>query len=592
MMEAILQDINDLIQAADSGADIQPASVAAESFRDLTPTLILIGESAGQLTFADDLCGQVNLPAARLLLRALHERLGSESYCRFRIDTDMGPQEALAIRLEQGGRERIVGCLFPPEALPVELSPTNVFQRVVAAFVSSTLHFGQRVNYLEVRTRHLTAEHEMLEMSQADAMSCYLEEHEQRMREQEEHAIKEQSFRAAEEANQAKSDFLANMSHEIRTPMTAILGFTEMLLHRLRDREDLEAARTIDRNGRHLLAIINDLLDLSKIEAGKLETEKVTCSLVEILSDVEVLMREAAEHKGLKLQVDYDTPIPEPIVTDPLRLRQILINLVGNAVKFTEQGEIRVVARFAANRFGHQHLEVDIRDTGIGMTPEQMERVFDPFVQANSSTARKYGGSGLGLAICQRVAGLLGGEIRMQSAVGLGSTFTLAIPVALSDVARMIQPGNEPLLETPISQETAKLPALNGRILLVEDGIDNQRLISLILAKAGLTVTLAKHGKEALEAVFPSDSVNGPEVVFDVILMDIQMPEMDGHEATRRLRDMGYRGPIIALSAHASKHEIQAILDAGCNEYLAKPIDRHELIRTIQRHIHHGTAEG
>ncbi len=591
-METILQDINDLIQAADGGADIGRASVAAESFRDLTPTLILIGESAGQLTFADDLCGQVNLPGARLLLRALHERLGSESHCRLHMDTDMGPQEALAIRLEQGGRERIVGCLFPPEALPVELSPTNVFQRVVGAFAFSTLHFRERANYLEVRTRHLTAEHEMLEMSQAEAISCYVEEREQRMREQEEHAIKEQFFLAAEEANRAKSEFLANMSHEIRTPMTAILGFTEMLLHRLRDREDLEAARTIDRNGRHLLAIINDLLDLSKIEAGKLEAEKVRCSLVEILSDVEALMREGAEQKGLMLQVDYDTAIPEPIVTDPLRLRQILINLVGNAVKFTEQGEIRVVARFAVNRFGLQYLEIEVRDTGIGMTPEQMERVFDPFVQANSSTARKYGGSGLGLAICQRVTGLLGGEIRLRSAVGQGSTFTVTIPVTLSDDARMTQPGDGPLPETPISQETAQLPAtLNGRILLVEDGIDNQRLISLILAKAGLTVTLAKHGKEALEAVFPSDSVNGPKVAFDVILMDIQMPEMDGHEATRRLRDMGYRGPIIALSAHAYEHEIQAILEAGCDEYLAKPIDREVLIRTIKRHLNHIPAE-
>jgi Amt family ammonium transporter len=590
-MEAILQDINELIQAA-GGGDAGRVPVTAESFRDLAPTLVLMGESAGQLTFADDFCGQVNFPAAKLLLRAMSERLGGESQCRFKVDTDTGPQEALAIRLEQGGCERIVGCLFAAEAFPVELSPANVFQRVVGAFAFSTLHFRECANYLEVRTKHLAAEHEMLEMSQAEATSCYVEEREQRLREQEEHTLKEQFFRAAEEANRAKSEFLANMSHEIRTPMTAILGFTEMLINRLGDQEDLEAARTIDRNGRHLLAIINDILDLSKIEAGKINTEKVACSLVEILSDVETLMRAGAEEKGLTFQVVYDTPIPETVETDPLRLRQILLNLVGNAVKFTERGEIRVAVRFAADRFGPQYLEIDVVDTGIGMNAEQMERIFDPFMQANSSTTRKYGGSGLGLAICERLAGILGGQIRVQSALGQGSTFTVAIPVTLSDEVRMIRPGDGTAPQVSTPHESPKRPVtLKGRILLVEDGIDNQRLISLVLAKAGATVTLAKHGKEALEAVFPPDAVDGQMVEFDVILMDIQMPEMDGHEATRRLRDKGYRGPIIALSAHALEREICGILQAGCNEYLAKPIQREELLLAIKRHIDQRTAE-
>ncbi len=591
-MDPILLDINELIQAVDTGADARTASVLpVESFRDLAPTLILVGDAAGQLAYADDFCGQVNLPATSLLLRAMVERLGSEAACRFVVDTDTGPQEALASQIGLRGQDRILGCLFPTENASEESSGAGVAQRVAGAFAYASIHLREYSHYLEVRAQHASAEHEMLEMSQAEAISCHLEEREKRLQEKEEHALKEQFFLAAEEANRAKSEFLANMSHEIRTPMTAILGFTEMLLSRLTNQEDLEAAQTIHRNGQHLLGVINDILDISKIEAGKLKTEKVGCSPFEILTDVQSLMQGAAQDKGLAFQVEYDPSIPERIETDPLRLRQILVNLVGNAIKFTHRGEIRIAARLMTAPFGTPYLRIDVHDTGIGMTQEQIQRIFDPFTQANTSTTRQYGGTGLGLAICSRLAEMLGGEIRVQSSPGEGSSFLISVPVSVPDESSTEVPTYRFRPEESVMAPTQEHPVrLDAKILLVEDGADNQRLISLLLEKAGATVTLAENGKVALDCVFPPADSSDSMVEYDAILMDIQMPEMDGFEATRRLRLKGYAGPIIALSAHAHPSEVQGITEAGCNAYLAKPVRKEELLRMVQRHLKPGVS--
>ncbi len=586
-MDAILQDITGLLHAADETVVAKRRCPAvAESLQDHAPSLILMGEADGQVVFADDFCGNVNLAATNMLFREMVEQLADEAQCRFAVDTDSGPQQAMVVRLETHDGERLLGCLFAANAVPEDLTPAGVYHRVTGAFAFSTLHFRQRVQHLELRGEHLDAQHEMLVMSQAEAISCHVEEREKRLREKEEHTLKEQFFQAAEEANRAKSEFLANMSHEIRTPMTAILGFTEMLLSRLGDREDLEAARTIHRNGQHLLTIINDILDLSKIEAGKLDAERLPCSVVEILSDVETLMRGTAEAKGLALQIAYDGPIPETIETDSVRLRQILHNLMGNAVKFTRQGKVQITASLSANQSGPRNLQIEVRDTGIGITQEQIERIFDPFTQANSTTTRQYGGSGLGLAICDRLAGMLGGEISVQSVLGEGSAFTVSVAAGNLDGVPLIRPPkcSAPTETTP-DADTARPATINGRILLVEDGVDNQRLISLVLRKAGATVSLAANGKEAVEAVFPNQATEAQAAPFDLVLMDIQMPEMDGHEATRMLRKLGFTGPIIALSAHAHKSEIQGIIEAGCDEYLAKPIQRDGLLRAIERYL-------
>ena len=583
-MDPVFNNIEELLQAAGKTVvATRSLTVSADVLQDSAPSLILVAEENGRVTFADDLRGTVNFPAVTLLVREIIQRLGEEMACSFATNTDSGPCQVLAMRTMRGGEARILAGLFPPETVCADASTAVVYEHVARAFAYSTLHFKSRLDYAEIRSEHLAAEHEMLEMSQAEAISCHVEEREQRLREQEEHALKEENFQAAEEANRAKSEFLANMSHEIRTPMTAILGFTDMLLGRLSDPEDLEAARTIHRNGKHLLAIINDILDLSKIEAGKLVTERIECSPIEIITDVETLMRPAADQKGLAFEIAYAGTIPEQIETDPVRLRQILLNLVGNAIKFTRQGRIRMTTRVAAADQGTFRLQVDVCDTGIGMTQEQIEQIFDPFTQANSSTTRQYGGTGLGLAICERLAGMLGGEIRVESEPGTGSTFTLIVAARDLDNVPAICPSND---DRPADAAALRHPtALRGKILLVEDGPDNQRLISLVLEKAGAKVHVAGNGKEALEAVFPGQVAEEQRETFNLVLMDIQMPEMDGYEATRRLRQRGFDGPILALSAHANKSDIQQILEAGCNEYLSKPIQREELVRMVGSYL-------
>jgi len=376
----------------------------------------------------------------------------------------------------------------------------------------------------------------------------------------------------AEAANNSKSEFLANMSHEIRTPMTAILGYADLLAESAANPEQIEAAHTIQRNGEHLLGLISDILDLSKIEAGKLELDKVPCSPDDILTEVASLMKVKADGKGLPLLVERRGAVPDQVVTDPVRVRQILVNLVGNAIKFTETGQVKVAMRCENGSKGSPRLTFDISDTGIGIPSGRIEELFRPFVQAESSTTRKYGGSGLGLAISKRLANMLGGDIVVESRIGEGSVFSLSIPVQLP--VEVEQGASQPTS----SQTKSDLPKLDCRVLLVEDGPDNQRLIGFLLKKAGADVVLADNGQIAVEKAL------SPEGEFDVILMDMQMPVMDGYEATRVLRAANYKGPIIALTAHAMKYDQQECLDAGCDDYQAKPVDRGTLLRIVEKY--------
>jgi len=414
-------------------------------------------------------------------------------------------------------------------------------------------------------------------------------------------------------ANAAKSEFLANMSHEIRTPMTAILGYADVIGEevmccpvcpdnaRCQKRVlGCEATSVIRRNGEHLLDLINGILDLSKIESGKMEIERTRWSPRELVENVVALMQPQAREKHLTLSAELAGPLPETILTDPLRLRQILVNLVGNAIKFTERGEVRVGARLISGlgrgtvpfssdenrdsppKAGPARLQFEVTDTGIGMSEEQVANLFQPFSQVDGSTSRRFGGTGLGLAISKRLAEALGGTIEVHSAPGKGSTFSVTIdPGPLEGigvlhpteaVASPAAPGAAPAGEGKI--------ALCARVLLAEDGPDSQRLISLVLKKAGADVTSVENGQLALEAALAARDAGN---LFDVILMDIQMPVMDGYEATRALRDRGYTGPIIALTAHAMTGDRQRCLDAGCDDYAAKPIDRRQLLATVAR---------
>jgi len=388
----------------------------------------------------------------------------------------------------------------------------------------------------------------------------------------------------AEAANLAKSEFLANMSHEIRTPLTAILGFADML----REDGNLDVApnrrlRTIDtitNAGQHLLTIINDVLDLSKIEANRTTVELIETPLIEVLCEVERLLRPKAIGKGVTLETKLSTPVPIRILSDPTRLRQILMNLVGNAAKFTEHGTIVINASVTESP-ENTCLVIDIEDTGPGMTDEQSQTLFQAFGQADSTVTRKHGGTGLGLTISRRLAKLMGGDVTLlQTELGKGSCFRLTlpmVPVADSVFVQRI----EGLTVSVVNTRPEKI-SVNGRILLAEDGLDNQRLLSFILKKAGATIDVADDGKIALEMLERANELNVP---YDLLLTDMQMPVMDGYMLARTLRNRGVKMPIVALTAHALAEDRQKCLDAGCDDYLTKPIDKPSLLTACAKWI-------
>jgi PAS domain S-box-containing protein len=404
----------------------------------------------------------------------------------------------------------------------------------------------------------------------------------------------EESRRAAEAANRSKSEFLANMSHEIRTPMTAILGYADLLLSQdgigSAPEDCRDAIATIKRNGEHLLGLINCILDLSKVESGKLEIHPVRCSPFALLSEVASLMRVRAAEKSIALEVEAIGLLPETVLTDPLRLRQILVNLVGNAIKFTDHGNVRLGVRLLGQG-GLQRLQFDVTDTGIGMNEEQITRLFRPFSQVDSSAARKFGGTGLGLAISKRLVEALGGTIDVHSTPGKGSTFRVIIdPGPMNGIALVRQTEPTPgMASVPTAAIAGDTTVLHARVLLAEDGPDNQRLICFLLRKAGAEVTTVENGQLATESALAQSAAGLP---FDVILMDMQMPVMDGYEATRTLRSRGYAGPIIALTAHAMVEDRQKCLDAGCDDYAIKPIVRQELLATVAHWADRGQTGG
>lgn len=383
--------------------------------------------------------------------------------------------------------------------------------------------------------------------------------------------------RRAQAANESKSEFVANMSHEIRTPMTAVIGYADILFAMENDPAKIEHLETIKRNGNFLLEIINDILDLSKIEAGKLDLSCETFSLQEVVSEVISMMKIRAGENQLSVGIDYDSPIPKQIQSDPKRLKQILVNLFGNAIKFTKRGGVRLVVGFEA--LPEPVLRFSVIDTGIGISVDQQQKLFEPFTQADMSVNREFGGTGLGLAICRRLTNMLGGDISVHSKPDHGSTFTFTIATGQVNPSEMVIPDHQAAKK--VDKKTSQSVRLSCNALVVDDSPDIRHLATHFLKKYGAAVEQAEDGEDALAHVV--EAFDGQKTVPDIVILDMQMPRLDGFQTASQLREIGFKNPIVALTADAMQGDMEHCLKSGCNAYLSKPIDARALIETVDR---------
>lgn len=477
-------------------------------------------------------------------------------------DRNTDPASTVNLNVPVGGRNWMIE-IHRGAAHAVNRSEANasfvvgvVFSLLVGGIVWSLMHTRRRAEQIaEKMTAHLRRS----------------EDHQRRL------AVD------ADEANRMKSLFIANMSHDVRTPMTAILGYTRLLEEEASENLSpvgAEAMAAIQRSGEHLLGLINDILDLSKMEAGRFELASEPVGVRELIAGCIGIVRPQAEEKGIELRVSLRTPVPDRITGDPTRLRQILLNLLGNAVKFTDAGHVSFEI-WREDRPGISYLCFEIEDTGIGMDKAEIRHVFEPFVQADPSHTRLHGGTGLGLTIAHHLVDQMAGKIEVASAPGQGSRFLVRVPGEPIGEGRISSVSQ--LVWLPIARKRGGISnreALSGRVLLVEDGPDTQKLVSHLLERVGLEVEIAMDGLAGVEAV---ERAMKEEKVFDVVLLDMQLPKLDGYGVARALREMGYPGWVVALTAHAMLGDRKKCIEAGCDAYLSKPFNPDELIGTVRR---------
>ncbi len=385
-----------------------------------------------------------------------------------------------------------------------------------------------------------------------------------------------QTRKNAEEANMAKNQFLANMSHEIRTPMNAIIGFSDLLADEDLTDAQKEGVNLIKESSHNLLMLINDILDLSKIEANQLDVEILDCSLGKILNSIESMLRPTIIEKGLEFKIVESDGLPAQIRSDPTRLQQCLINLIGNATKFTEKGYVRLNVSLE-KREDKPFIRFDVEDTGIGIPIDKQGTIFESFSQADGSTTRKYGGTGLGLAITKQLAGLLGGQVTLTSQEGKGSVFSLMIPAGIDVTKQLPLDRFNIIRQSDFRRNGLEELRFSGKVLVAEDVVTNAVLAESLLHRMGLEVTIAADGKQAVEKALSQK--------YDLIFMDIQMPRMNGYEATKAIRKEGIETPIIALTANAMSGDEGKCIRVGCDDFLPKPIDRQQLLEKLRKYI-------
>jgi len=478
-------------------------------------------------------------------------------------------------------RSRGVLLVAGAVALAGALAASLVLSRGLADAMAQLLSAAERLGGGDFGARVETSRtDEVGDLARAvNEMAARLEENATTVKRQHQELVAAKDH--AEAASKAKTEFLANMSHEIRTPMTAVLGYTELLLsgESSSAEEKAEWSAAVRRNGADLLQLIDGILDISRVESGELEINRRACRLRRVVEDAAAPIGSAAQEKGLEFNFEVDPSCPEVVETDPVRLRQVLASLLANALKFTEHGSVSLwVGRDSANTVCFA-----VRDTGIGISAQDQEKIFAPFGQADTSHTRRYGGIGLGLSISRRLAVMLGGSLVVSSDVGRGSEFRLSLPAPAAALAV------EPRRESGEAKPDAPVKLPGARVLLAEDGIDNQRLVRALLRPTEVEIAVVENGAQAVDQALAALDAGRP---FDLVLMDMQMPVMDGYEATRRLRNEAYEGPIVALTAHAMSTDRARCLEAGCDEYVSKPVERARLLEVVARFVGERKADG